>query len=500
MDLIFGELPKEIWDRILSFGLLTPDQLLSVGLVSHHFMNLSHSHFISTYPHLHNKSNHYLSKFTHLTTLTLQPHHPITDSSLSRLTNLNELIIDYPLGVNYFFAITARSLHRLTNLTKLNLKGFEVRDFLPLFPNLVSLTLEKAYAGGYIPTFTDKDLLLMTNLTELSTPGSRTLSAKSLGKMTKLRRLRCRRPYQDSGYQSVIDETLLQLTNLTCLEYDGMPDITEQSIRGLTKLEKLCFDQESVSNAILFLPSLTHLRFSHFINESIIMNQTNLRLLECCHYYQNYRFLSSLTNLTSLFLRFEDTAGLGDSLRQLTRLQSLQLRRHLSFRYRFNHFNTSFLFPDSFLNLRMLTFLALAGDRAVEGDPFLYLPHLTGLEVSVWGKNEFEVKHLSDLTKLQTLLCTGKIEGISDHSIQHLTNLEYLVLEETSCTPEALVTLKRLTTLTYLPTPARNISPHIANQLPLLAEVQLGPTFLIYGQSGWEHEPDYGYVRQDHLF
>lgn len=145
-----------------------------------------------------------------ITALPAQTRQPLTDARLATLPNLRRL----DLWCNA--EVTNRSLLALTHLTELSLKGNTTitdEGLVPLAPTLISLNL----SGVPTPVITDAALARLTGLQTLNLASNTLITSQSLTLLTNLTSLNLSRQNNIDG------KALVGLPNLHFLKYSPPP-------------------------------------------------------------------------------------------------------------------------------------------------------------------------------------------------------------------------------------------------------------------------------------
>ena len=302
-----SHIPEDAWNGIFAF-LPNMRDLLMAGQVQKSWYRLVKAIIASHFPFLLMQSNELmksfvdvenlvtgsldlsyndeitnatLSKFVHLTKVSLYGNFTIKKAGLSPLKNLRVL-----KGES---VITDDLLSDLPNLVKLSLLGSPVTG--DSFPSLTKLASLCVHHQGAPRLATDK-LILLTNLTDLGYHDDKAFSSAPLAwEMKSLKTLVCSSKWdpisikgltgltklEASGKCKITDRELKRLTNLTYLNIDVGDDdeeededeeggeITEASISKITGLKTLMIEGRTGISGRAFrdLPDLEFLRIAH---------------------------------------------------------------------------------------------------------------------------------------------------------------------------------------------------------------------------------------------
>lgn len=503
-------LPWEIWKSIIiktiaiydRFHWRTPDlgdaniSIRSMSCVSRSMSLLVHDVVVESFKYIGpGACNWSLSHFIHLKTLDLTFFSDclkVTDDGLKNLTNLVSLrvYVDYDYQSNF----SLQGITHLTNLEYLEIKGegdylneynydFDEPSyrensnmFLPFVANLTSLNL----GSPCVKYFRDSDLLLLTNLTQLSLSRSHITNAV-FSHLTCLQYLSL---YQN---QNITDEALVFLTNLTSLQ------LTEDSISGknlnllpnlrsLDLVRNVTFAAEDFSK----LTNLTKLQLSYNCNRIMPwMNLTNLTHLEVIRDSQlNNEGLFVLSKLKKLVL-IETNWISGKTLMNFTNLTDLDID-YTYFDLNLDLIPEIRLLGEAICTLNNLVRLSIFDSRIICNlqDTTAVAKNLSNLtELTLQDSRmtrEFILQFSQQLRKLTvgpsiddslimkfTNLTSLDLRNnfiISDHGIRNLTKLTSLRLDSRRFQP--LITLEGIMNLTNL----TDLRDHLFSNSSLMKE------------------------------
>lgn len=318
--------------------------------------------------------------------MVLSPGSPISDDSLSLLTNLETLLFDEPPE-----RTTYNCLSLLTNLTKLDIADLDVSyalpnlDFLSCLSKLVSLDIDVA------PPFS------LPNVLSLSV-GEPLSNYEDWVQLTRL---------VVEEEDPITADILLKFTNLHSLSINPVRKSTARSIGLLTNLTSLCFFDRFFDDIPLSLPLLKKLVIYERC-PSTLQYLTQLEKLDFVDCSPSPGQISPLTNLTSLEdLEVEDITS--DDL------------------------------PVSLIRLGIK-------DDSASAHHTLVLSHLTNLTDLTIAYPHVSPEGISNLTKLVTLEVYSNNE-IDAEIIRKLTNLEDLTVCTSEIPDYCIQDLHKLTRL-----------------------------------------------------
>ena len=360
-----------------------------------------------------------LSTLTNLRTLNLT-YNPISELSLSGLTNLTELVLG---GGALRSPISKVSLSDLPNLTKLQLG--------PLFQELSLSNLPKLELSGIIRLNLKNGFKLsVSDMPQITTLDftDHSISEVSLSDLPQLTKL--------TFYDNNISEVSLSgMPKLTELRFFSNNSISEVSLSGTPQLTELYLDDNNISEVSLpDLPQLT----------TLTLRYTNLSAL-------SLPYLPQLTTLTLVGNNLVTVSEL--SLPHLPQLTTLRLQDN----------NLSAL---SLPDLPKLTTLAL-WDNNLSALSLSDLPQLTTLDLHV---NNLSALSLPDLPELTMLTLRGNT--ISEVSLSDMPELTTLTLYSDNL-PD-IPELQKLTQLTTLVLNGHSISEVSLSGLLKLTTLKLG--------------------------
>ena len=404
-----------------------------------------------------------LSTLTNLRTLNLA-WNPISELSLSGLTNLTELILG---GGGLRSASSKVSLSDLPNLTKLQLG--------PLFRELSLSNLPKLELSG-ITHLKNGFKLSVSDLPQITTLDftDHSISEVSLSDMPQLTTL--------TFYDNNISEVSLSgMPRLSELRFFSNNNISELSLSGTPQLTELRLDDNNISELSLpDLPQLTTLDIRHTnlpalslpdlpqltaltlmgnnfvtVSELSLPDMPQLATLRLQDNNLSALSLPDLPQLTTLALRDNNLSAL--SLPDLPQLTTLDLYAN----------NLSTL---SLPEMRQLTTLTLSG-QSISEVSLSDMPQLTTLTFN--GDNLPDISEFQRLTQLTTLVLNG--HSISEVSLSDMPQLTTLELRGNSISEISLSDMPHLTTSELR---GHSISEVSLSGLPQITTLQLQDTKL----------------------
>ena len=452
-----------------------------------------------------------LSNLTNLRTLDLE-YTPISELSLSGLTNLTELVLGEGGGIRGSFSKV--SLSDLPNLTKLQLG--------PRFQELSLSNLPKLELSGLIRLNLKNGFKLsVSDMPEPTTLDftDHSISEVSLSDMPQLTKL--------TFYDNNISElSVSDMPRLSELRFFSSNSISEVSLSGMPQLTALHLDNNNLSALSLpempqlttlgirhtnlpalslpYLPQLTtlELRGNNFFTISelslpempqlttLYFTDNNLSALSLPEmpkittlYFSNNNLsalsLPEMPQLTTLYLMDNNLSALSlPEMRQLTTLTLTGISLSEVSLSEMPKLTTLTLYGDNlpdisaFQRLTQLTTLELRG-HSISEVSLSGMPKLTTLTL---GGNRISEISLSDMPQLTTLELQG--HSISEVSLSGLPQITTLQLQDTKLSALLLSDLFQLTTLDLSSTNISDIS--FLLELPNLQELRLRNTPLNY--------------------
>lgn len=338
-------------------------------------------------------------------------------SSDKLLTKFHALKRIFTLDLSYNAFISDSALRNLTDLTELLLVHNTkiTNDAVSRLTNLTQLKLTRNSIVSDIGT----DLKKLTYLDAVDGK----LTPSCLEKLVSLKHLVLQDNYE------VADTTLSNLTNMTSLDLAYNTTITNDYVRSLAGLQHLDLSSNATitDDALKELPNVTSLRLSY--NKAITDDG-----------------LSALTSLTHLNLcTAMHVTNVSVSRCTCLTFLDLQSNPHVT--------------DDGIKDLLALKSLGLAGNLLITNAGLVKLTNLESLNLAGSAITDDGITHLTKLRVLRLILSSGT-SSITWWSVQMLTELQELFIDQNNAVLPAIPSLTNLVTLSM---PKTHITTELFN-------------------------------------